>query len=450
MLAKRLLFTVLIIISGVMLLVFPALAQSPYSQAQDPRASIPGDYIIQFTEETSPAEREHIVGRAAAALKFNYRIVSAAAVHIPNEKARSVLQKDSRVTAIIPDRPVHAHPKPDKGGGKGGGPDTGQVVPSGVERVWAAPGESQFTGNGIGVAVMDTGIDYNHPDLTANYKAGYDSINGDDDPMDDEGHGTHVAGIIAAQDNNIDVVGVAPNAALYGVKVLDHTGSGSDATVIAGLDWIALNAGNVNPEIWVVNMSLGRPGTLNDNQALHGAIQNVTAMGISIVVSAGNDPDLEVSQQIPAGYPEVMAIASATARNGSNKCRWYQGYIAADTASYFTTDGAFDITTNIGITVSAPGEKQEDISRGCFIQSEGILSTKLGGGTTRMSGTSMAAPHVSGIVARILEAGLVSPEDVRSSLRSDAQLRGTVPWHSPSVSYTFDGELEGVTQVPFY
>ena len=209
-----------------------------------------------------------------------------------------------------------------------------------------------------------------------------------------------------------------------------------------------MNAGNVNPKIWVVNMSLGRTGAINDNPALRGAIQNIRDMGISIVVSAGNDPNLEVSQQIPAGYPEVMAIASTTAKIGSNKCRRYQGYIAADTASYFTSDGSYDAVTHVGVTVSAPGEKQEDISPGCFISSVGILSTRLGGGTTRMFGTSMAAPHVTGIVARILEAGLVSPEDVRNSLRSEAQLRGTVPLHSPSTSYTYDGEFEGISNAP--
>lgn len=447
MVTKRLLYFSFIIISSIMFIVQPVLAESPFTYGQNSSVSLPGNYIIQFTDETTPVERAQIAGRSEAAVRFNYRIVSGIAAMIPNEKALARLQEDPRVIAIIPDRLVYAH-KPGKGGGSGGGGSSSQVVPSGVVRIGAFPGDSQYTGNGIGVAVMDTGIDYRHLDLSANYRTGYDTINNDSDPMDDNGHGTHVSGIIAARNNNIDVVGVAPNAALYGVKVLDNTGSGSDATVIAGLDWIALNAGNVNPNIWVVNMSLGRDGAINDNPTLRGAIQNIRDMGISIVTSAGNDPKIEVSQQIPAGYPEVMSIASTTARNGSNNCRRYNGYISADTASYFTSDGSYDAVTQVGVTVSAPGEEQEDISSGCFISSVGILSTKLGGGTTRMSGTSMAAPHVTGIVARILEAGLISPEEVRNRLRSEAQLRGAVPWHSPSTSYTFDGDLEGISYSP--
>ena len=179
-------------------------------------------------------------------------------------------------------------------------------------------------------------------------------------PWDDNGHGTHVSGIIAARNNTIDVVGVAPNATLYAVKVLDRSGSGTDSTVMAGLDWIALNASLVSPEIRVVNMSLGRQGSLNDNPALRAAVQNLYDSGITVVVSAGNDSGLDVSQEVPATYPEVLAIACSTAVDGGNSGCIFGGVIKADTASYFTTDGKYDPATRIGVTISAPGVEKED------------------------------------------------------------------------------------------
>jgi subtilisin len=103
--------------------------------------------------------------------------------------------------------------------------DSPQVIPTGIVRINANDNISS-TGAGIKVAVIDTGIDYLHPDLEHNYKGGYDFVNDDSLPMDDNGHGTHVAGTIAAEDNGFGVVGVAPEAELYGVKVLDEEGSG--------------------------------------------------------------------------------------------------------------------------------------------------------------------------------------------------------------------------------
>ncbi len=424
----------------------------------------PQNFIVTFRDGTIPAVRAASVGRAGASLRFNYTIVNAAAVTVPNDNALGRLQNDPSVLSIVPDRPVfafqQANKKPDNpggGNGNGGGGKDEEVVPAGVERVGEAVAGSS-DGATVGVAIMDSGIDFAHSDLDpapddadTTALTAFSSQGGS--CQDDNGHGTHVSGIVAALKNTSDVVGVAPAAKLYCVKVLDSTGNGFDSDVLAGLDWIAQNYSLVSPAIQVVNVSLGRTVQANEDPALQLAYQALYDAGIVVVTSAGNDPGLEVEDHVPAGYSDVLAVASTTAKDGSNRCRSFSGTITADTASWFTTDGAFDTSTGVGVTISAPGESHEDVGRNCRAKAVGILSTQLGGGTTRLFGTSMAAPHVSRIVARMIQnyRPLVSGTDVetiRTDLRNNAALVGTAPWPSPTGGYSPDGEKEGIAQAP--
>ncbi len=418
----------------------------------------PQDYIVTFRDGTAPAGRASAVGNAGGTVRATIARVRASSVTLPNEAAVLALQGDPSVLNVIPNRPVFARQRANKkpadkpgggggnGGGGGGGGPSDDILPAGVARV-TPQNALALTGSGVGVAILDTGIDVTHTDLFVNSMYDFSAFGGS--CQDDHGHGTHVGGIVAATNNGSDVVGVAPMATLYCVKVLDSAGSGSDFGVMEGLNWVLTNHALVSPPIKVVNMSLGRPGSLGDNPAMRSLMQQLRAVNVAVVVSAGNDPYTEVSQQVPATYPEVIAVASTTAEGGTNRCKRFNGVVAADTASYFTTDGTLD-AQGIGVTVSAPGARREDINRGCRLVSDGILSTQLGGGTTRKSGTSMAAPHVAGIVARWAELQGVQFDAaaIKATLRSTADRIGTAPLDSPSSAYWFDGEREGVAQVP--
>ena len=220
------------------------------------------------------------------------------------------------------------------------------------------------------------------------------------------------------------------------MKVLDAEGSGNDSDIIAGLDWVTANAHLVNPPIRVINMSLGRPSSPFDGP-MRAAIQSVVNLaGVTVVAAAGNDASTEVSRTVPAGFPEVIAVASTTAAKGTSD---QSLVIEADTASFFTTDGKFNTRTGVGVAISAPGEVRENISGG-YLYSEGILSTAMGGGYEQMSGTSMAAPHAAGVIALLLqkEPGL-TPVQVKE---------GAAPLNSPTTTYTYDREREGVLYAP--
>ena len=405
-------------------------------------AQVPSGFIVMFRPGTAEAARAGSAQSAGAAMRFNYSIVDAIAVTALDANALAILQQDPSVIAIIQDWPIYgdgAQLPPPIGPSP---PGSTQTIPAGVKRVGVPrPGSN---GDGIGIAIIDTGIDFGHRDLAP--AAQWFTAVGTS-CQDDHGHGTHVTGIAAALDNAVDVVGVAPKAKPYCVKVLDSSGTGSDSNIIAGLDWVFRNYAIVSPRIRAINMSIGRNGTLDDDPALRAAVRRLYDLGIVMMVAAGNDASLEVSQRVPAGYPEVLAIAATTAVSGQNSCLLATP-VRADTAAYFTTDGRYDPNTRVGITISAPGDEEEDINLLCMVNALGILSTQLGGGTTRFSGTSMATPHVTGIVARLMQSGISGVENTRGFLRSTADRIGIAPLDSPTVGYTFDGEREGIARAP--
>jgi subtilisin len=440
----------------------PAFSACPDPATNPDEVSTPCLAILSFDSGISASDRASIARGSGAILRFNFNIVDAAAVFVPSERAYWSLASHPSVDRMLPDRPVQAFAPPSacepwptcKNDPVEDPPaPTGDMIPAGVYRIGADLVWGNYTGAGIGVAIVDTGLDSDHGDLINQIASGVTCLGDSESAVcvndggeDDNGHGTHVGGTVAAAQNGADVVGVAPEATLYSVKVLDSGGSGWDSNIIAGLEWIGNNwSGSVD----VVNMSLGRSGNcLNavtdpTGDMVRTAIQSLTNSGIAVVVSAGNDRNAEVKDKVPSGCPEVIAVASTTAEDGTNKCRQLPGDILMDTASYFTTDGTM-AANGVGVTISAPGSTKEDNTCGT-IQARGIESLAMGGGTTALYGTSMASPHVAGVVALMKQAdAALCPEAVRDVLRSTADGIGSAPIDHPYISESLDGELEGV------
>ena len=448
------------------------------SAFHNPKA-VAGRYIVTFAPGTSRSARASAALMSGAAVRFNYEGVAASAVAVPNSQALEALRRNGAVLRVVPDFVLSAAIKNSnsKGGGHGGGGsgtptpldlNSRQMVSYEVQRVGMPVTGSD--GAGIGVAVLDSGIDFNHPDLAPSGQA-FNAVSPGASCQDDAGHGTHVAGLIAALNNETGIIGVAPAATLYCVKVLDSNLTGSDSGLMAGLDWVLQHHSLVNPPIRVVNLSLGRPldaGETIETSVLRPQIQALRNAGVVVVASAGNDPAVEIDSVVPAGFPEVMAVASTVATTGIRTCFLFGdpslGYVPADTASGFTTDGP-------GVAVSAPGEERSDIvnlgSSGCVGLQYGILSTTLGtGGVTRKlpngaeaRGTSFSAALVSGIVARVIQKQLVPAsgdaveiDGIRTWIQQNASRVGEAPldhpWANVIFPYTFDGVREGVAQAP--
>lgn len=245
-------------------------------------------------------------------------------------------------------------------------------IPWGVKRVNAAAAWDHTAGQGVKVAIIDTGMDYTHPELAPNYKGGCNIVAGTDDPMDDAGHGTHVSGTIGAVQNGKGVVGVAPKADLYAVKVLDKDGAGRSSWIIAGIEWA------IEHRMDVINMSISVD---SETDAMEQAMTAANKAGITVVCSAGNDSG---SVNYPASYPEAIAVSASD---------------SSDNLASFSSWGP-------EIAVIAPGSR--------------IYSTKRGGGYTTKSGTSMASPHVAGLAALAIGAGAKTPDDVRKALLAAA------------------------------
>jgi subtilisin family serine protease len=360
------------------LLVLAACFPSAASATPERYIVVLKDSVPDSAEVASDHSRRH-----EASVGFIYRhALKGYSATIPSERV-AALRADSRVDYVVPDGVASA---------------VAQTLPWGIDRIDAHT-SSTLAGNGSGAVtnvnayVIDSGIAA-HTDL--NLVGHVNFANGKN--TDCNGHGTHVAGTIAARDDASDVVGVAPGAPLTGVKVLGCNGSGSWSGVIRGIDWVTANASKPA----VANMSLAGGA----NQAVDDAVKRSAASGVFYALAASND--------------------------GANACSFSPA--RTGTTGGIVTTGATDSSereaswSNFGPCVDlwAPGV--------------GILSTKRGSGTTTMSGTSMASPHSAGGGALYLSTHTAaSPGTVEQALRSSATTTGTTSKDGRAITRLYVG-----------
>ena len=372
--------------------------------------------IVVFQAGTSTQIQQQVVSQSGSRVLNILSLINGVAIELPPQntvQALLILQAAPTVAGVYDD--------PTSSGQDGGGdnvivitpadPPTQEFYPWGLDAIHVPDvhqGEPGLKGSGVRVAILDTGIDMNHPDLSKNIRGGYNAMTGQDSSnfQDDNGHGTHMAGIIAARINRLGIVGAGHQTQIVAVKVLDQDGRGRLSDFINGLGWVRSN------KINVVNMSLG---FAEDSPILELAIQHLYEAGMIMVASAGNggitcaqdgggddgggddgggddgggddgggddgggddgggDDGCQASKSdvnYPARYPWVISVA---ATNGDGKVTGY------------SQSGKVD--------VAAPGGSQSGPR---------IFSTNKGGGYGLGSGTSQAAAHVTGAMTLVLQ-----------------------------------------------
>jgi len=331
--------------------------------------------MITF-RNTPGADEQALVGSLGGQIKYTYDLVPSIAASLP-EQAVDALRAHPAVARVERDGQVFAL-------------DSETTNSWGAAQVGASIAHASGNkGAGVKVGIIDSGIDYTHPELAAHYAGGWDFVNNDSDPRDDYGHGTQVAGIVGAADDGVGMVGVAPEADLYAYKVFNAAGSGSYSNIVAALGRAVADG------VEVVNLSFGSwddPG-----QTVRDAFATAAAAGLLLVSSAGNFGTLDGNGDTlayPAHYPSVLAVG-ATLDSGHQR--------------------AFFSSTGPDLDLMAPGFD--------------IYTTDLFGGYTHESGTSMAAPYVTGAAALFLHNGI---DDVWAALTStaiDLGPAGFDPWY---------------------
>lgn len=385
-----------------------------------PAAAVGSPYIVTLTAgagDPATVAADH-AQRFGAEVRHVYRSALRGYSARLDASALAALRRDRRVAAISTGGPVRI---------------TAQTVPFGVDRVEAdrsvtAAIDEVAAPLDVDVAVLDTGIDATHPDLTV--VGGHTCTeDGRADYRDLVGHGTHIAGTIGAKDDGVGVVGVAPGVRLWAVRVLDSDGVGEVDELICGVDWVTSTRTDADPanDIEVANLSLGTPGRddracgARSDDALHAAVCRSVEAGVVYVTAAGNaiptkDADgnsrpgkpEDARKWVPASYDEVITVSAIVDSDGR------PGSAGGPTRCRPGDDDTFASFSNFGhdVDLTAPGV--------CVFSTLPVDGSRPDAdGYGYYSGTSFAAPHVSGAAALYLaQHPGAAPDEVRDALVS--------------------------------
>lgn len=348
---------------------------------------IPHQYIVVLKNETQDPQIliQQAIDKGANVPFVYYHAIKGFAMKVPNRLVLNSILKDPSVDFVEPDVKVHAFSQI---------PSTGFSRVGGLSSVNIPHSQTSVS---AGIAIIDTGIDPSHPALNVYKQVSF--IPGTSTGNDDNGHGTAVAGIAAARDGSFGVIGIAPGARLWAVKVLDSTGTGSISTIIKGIDYVTQNAKQID----AANLSFGCQCS---SSALDAAINSSVAAGVTYVVAAGNSGE-DVSSWSPANNPNVISVAAIADSDG--KC----GGLGPPTQ--YGPDDSLASFSNFGskVTLAAPGVD--------------IYTTYMGSSYSTLSGTSIAAPFVTGAAALYHSLHpTASPAQVRTALESMGSTASTI------------------------
>ena len=387
--------------------------------AGDADAGTAAPYVVVYKAGVDPATKTAALQtKLGFTSKFTYKTALAGMAASLTSTQLSSIQGDPDVLGVQTDLTVRAVDTI----------VTGDSAPTGAKRISAATTTTTHGAVPFSIAVLDSGVQLNHPDLNA--VAGTDCVSSANGAKDLNGHGTHVAGVIAAKNNGSGVLGVSAGTRIVSVRVLDANATGTVSQVICGIDWVTANAATYN--IKVANMSLVVGGS-NDNHCgktnndpMHQSICNSVAKGVVYVAAAGNNT-VDFASYAPAAYPEVLTVTAMSDSDG--KPGGTGGSPTCVSGQYDDRSASF---SNYAGSSNAAEQAHTIAGPGVCIKSTWINST-----WQVATGTSVAAPHIAGTVALCLNKGTCAgtPSQIIAALRS-----GASSYNSSNKAYGFTGD----------